>query len=149
MPGKSIAVYAHAATGTLALAIVLVFFASSIIALMSGDASLQHDVKLGILWGLLVLVPCLAATGAAGASLARKRRDKVTRVKFLRMKGVAALGLGILVPCAVYLGWRAVQGQGISYPVQYLELAAGACNLTLLTLNLRDGMKLRGMRRAG
>ncbi|NMM44099.1 hypothetical protein HH303_06400 [Rhodospirillaceae bacterium KN72] len=146
MSGKSIAVPAHAVTGVLALAVVSTFFVSSTAALVSGDAGFQHDVKLAILWGLLGLVPCLAATGAAGASLAKKRRDTMTATKYLRMKVVAVIGLGILVPCAVYLGWRALQGQGIPYPVQYLELAAGACNITLLTLNLRDGLKLRGKR---
>ena len=148
MSGKSIAVPAHALTGTLSLVIVVTFFTASAVALVLGDAALQHSVKLAILWGLLGLVPCLAATGAAGASLTKKRRDKGTATKFLRMKAIAAIGIGILVPCAVYLGWRAVQGQGISYPVQYLELVAGACNITLLTLNLRDGLKLRRMRRA-
>ncbi|HXX85674.1 MAG TPA: hypothetical protein VEN29_17060, partial [Casimicrobiaceae bacterium] len=35
------------------------------------------------------------------------------------------------------------------YLVQALELAAGATNITLLSLNLRDGLKLMGRLRRG
>ena len=65
------------------------------------------------------------------------------------MKWIAANGLLILVPSAVFLALRTGAGQFDTafYAVQGLELVAGATNLTLLILNMRDGRAL-GRRRS-
>ena len=66
------------------------------------------------------------------------------------MKLIAANGLLILLPSAVFLAMRAQAGlfDTAFYTVQVLELAAGATNITLLGLNMRDGMQLRKRRLA-
>jgi len=54
-------------------------------------------------------------------------------------------GLVILVPTAIYLA--AIVDDGLDarfYLVQAIELLAGATNLTLMTLNIRDGLRLTG-----
>jgi hypothetical protein len=65
------------------------------------------------------------------------------------MPFIAANGLLILVPAAVFLALRAQAGllDGVFYGVQAVELAAGAANLTLIGLNIRDGLRLGRLRR--
>ena len=62
------------------------------------------------------------------------------------MPFIAANGLLVLIPSALFLALKARTGQfDLSfYLVQALELAAGATNLTLLGLNMRDGLKMKG-----
>jgi hypothetical protein len=54
-------------------------------------------------------------------------------------------GLLVLLPSAYALASMANAGRfdGLFYAVQALELAAGAINITLLALNMRDGVRLR------
>jgi hypothetical protein len=105
--------------------------------------------RTSILRGLFVLVPALMAIGITGLRLARNHRGRLVDDKLRRMKLVAINGVFILLPCAIWLAWRANGGHfdtafGV---VQLIELAAGAANLRLLLLNLRDGLRLSGGRR--
>jgi hypothetical protein len=70
----------------------------------------------------------------------------LARRKLRRMPFIAANGLLVLVPSALYLAAAARSGSfGTAFiAVQAIELAAGAVNITLLGLNLRDGLRLRG-----
>ena len=55
-------------------------------------------------------------------------------------------GLFVLLPSAIYLNTLATQGTfgPTFYAVQTLELLAGAVNLTLMGLNIRDGLRATG-----
>ena len=57
-----------------------------------------------------------------------------------------AAGLLVLVPCALVLNRWAAAGafDAMFYAVQALELVAGAVNLTLMGLNIRDGLRISG-----
>lgn len=59
---------------------------------------------------------------------------------------IALNGVLVLVPAAFFLAWRSAAGvfDGSFYAVQAIELAAGAANLVLLALNMRDGLRLTG-----
>lgn len=59
---------------------------------------------------------------------------------------IAANGILILIPAALFLASKAQHAEfdGIFYTVQALELAAGATNIGLLSLNMRDGLKMKG-----
>jgi hypothetical protein len=50
----------------------------------------------------------------------------------------------ILVPAALFLNFKAQAAtfDNVFYTVQVLELLVGAINLTLIGLNIRDGMAL-------
>jgi hypothetical protein len=52
----------------------------------------------------------------------------------------------VLVPCAIILDrWAAAGAFDASfYAVQAIELVAGAVNLTLMGLNVRDGLRMTG-----
>ena len=103
-------------------------------------------VKQTIPWGFLVLVPALAITGATGFSMAGTSSDTRIRAKRRRMPFIAGNGLLILTPAALYLDRLASQGEfgTLFYAVQTLELITGAVKLTLMSLNLRDGLRLTG-----
>ena len=64
------------------------------------------------------------------------------------MPFVAANGIVILIPAALFLAWKAdsYAFDAAFYAVQVVELVAGAVNLALLGLNVRDGLRLTGRR---
>ena len=86
--------------------------------------------------------------GASGFSLGGKSKAALVAAKRRRMPVIALNGLLILVPCAVFLAGRAGTGtfDAVFYAVQAIELIAGALNLVLMGLNIRDGLRLSGRR---
>ncbi len=58
---------------------------------------------------------------------------------------IAANGVLVLIPSALFLAYKARAGEFdmTFYAVQALELVAGAANITLLGLNIRDGLKMK------
>ena len=67
-----------------------------------------------------------------------------------RMRIIAGNGILVLIPSALFLASKARAGEFDTsfYVVQVLELAAGAMNIALLGLNLRDGLRMKGWFRA-
>lgn len=142
----------HAALGVIAIALIGSFIGTTIYAEFSGSGLLIADVKTLIVFpGLALLIPVLASTGALGAYLAKLRGTVAPGIamhlkkKTARMRFIAANGILILVPCALLLKTWAVAGDfsATFYIVQILEIAAGTINLTLLVMNMRDGLILR------
>lgn len=140
----------HAAAGTLALLTICTFWLSTILSELFGTAATIAMVKTAILYGMIILIPSLAIAGASGAALARGWRVAQVTAKARRMKMIAANGLLILLPSAIFLAIRANAGtfDDVFFAVQALELLAGAINITLLALNLRDGLALSRRRPA-
>lgn len=96
--------------------------------------------------GLLILIPALALTSGTGFACAIRRKGKLVEDKKKRMPFIAANGVLILVPAAIFLDNWASQGAFNTnfYIVQFFELLAGAINLFLMSLNMRDGLKMSG-----
>jgi hypothetical protein len=136
----------HPAAGTLAVFIIVIFWISTVLSELFASQATITIVKTAIPWGLLVLIPMLAATGGSGFALANGRRSGLVGAKVKRMPLIAANGLLILVPAALFLAFKAKSAEFdfAFYTVQALELAAGAANITLLGLNMRDGLKIKG-----
>jgi hypothetical protein len=135
----------HAFAGALALLTICGFWSATVISELFGDVSAVAAVKSGILKGMLVLIPAMAIAGASGSSLGKGWRSQTVERKKRRMKIIAANGIFVLVPSAVFLAWRAGAGEfdAAFVAVQATELVAGAVNITLLALNMRDGLTLR------
>jgi hypothetical protein len=135
----------HAFAGGLALLTICAFWSATATTELFGDAADIAAVKNGILAGMLVLVPSMAVAGASGFSLGKGWRSPAVQRKKLRMKIIAANGILVLVPSAVFLAGKAEAGafDGAFVAVQAIELIAGAVNITLLSLNMRDGLALR------
>ena len=135
----------HAIAGVIGFLTILTFWLSTLVSEIFGSLADIATVKNAILWGMIVLIPCLVITGATGASLGKRRKDPRVSVKKKRMPPIAGNGLVVLVPSAVYLAYLANSGSFNTafYAVQALELVVGAVNLTLMGLNIRDGFALR------
>ncbi len=66
--------------------------------------------------------------------------------KIRRTQLIAANGILVLMPAAFFLAAKAKGGEfdAVFYSVQALELFAGAANIALLGLNMRDGLRMKG-----
>ncbi len=139
----------HPIAGALALLTILTFWLSTALSELFGSTAAVVAVKTAIPWGFLILIPALAATCASGFALARGRSGALIAHKTRRMPIIAANGLLILIPCTLFLSYQAQAGRFDTafILVQALELAAGLVNIALLSLNLRDGLRLRPARR--
>ena len=143
---------AHLAAGILAPLCIATFFLSTIVVELFGSPAAVAQLKALIVTpGLWILIPALAATGASGMLLSRSRSGRLVDAKKKRMPFIAANGLLVLVPCAIVLDRWAAAGSfdATFYAVQAIELVAGAINLSLMGMNLRDGLRLSGRLRAG
>lgn len=139
----------HPIAGAVATLTIAVFWLSTAISELVGAEAAIVAVKTAIPWGFLLLVPALAATAGTGLSLSAGRRAGLIGAKLKRMPFIAANGLLVLIPAALFLASKAAAGEFDTpfYAVQAIELVAGAINLTLLGLNMRDGIKLARPRR--
>ncbi len=139
----------HPVAGVVALATILAFWTSTLISELFCDAAAVLAVKTAILYGLAVLIPAMAVVGGTGFRLGGRSHNPLVVAKRRRMPIIAANGLLVLVPCAIFLQARATEGlfDAVFYGVQGVELLAGALNIALLGLSLRDGLALAARRR--
>jgi hypothetical protein len=136
----------HAVVGSLAVLMVTAFWCSTVIAELFLAADAVVATKRAILVVIAVLAPMLMITGGTGFALSGTRTGRIFTVKKRRMRLVAMNGLLVLAPSAFFLYGKAAAGQfdAAFIAVQSLELAAGAAQLVLLALNVRDGLRLSG-----
>ena len=64
----------------------------------------------------------------------------------MRLPLIATNGLLVLIPSALFLASkaRAAESDSVFHRMQALELAAGAANISLLGLNMRVGLRMKG-----
>lgn len=137
----------HLVAGVLAALTIATFVLSSIVVELFGSHEAVATVKaLIVMPGLFILVPAIAATGGSGFAIAKSRKGRLVDAKKRRMPFIAANGLLVLLPCAIVLDRWASAGafDTTFYMVQGMELLAGAVNLTLMGMNIRDGIRLSG-----
>lgn len=139
----------HAIAGVIGFLTILTFWTSTVFSELFGSYETVAVVKGLILKGMFVLIPAMVVVGASGMNLGRKRRDAPAIAKKKRMPFIAVNGLMILLPAAFYLQSKAAAGEYDSsfYVIQALELVAGATNLTLMGLNIRDGRSMAKRRK--
>jgi hypothetical protein len=136
----------HPVAGTLALLTIATFWLSTALSELLASHATVTAVKTAIPWGFLLLIPALAVAGGSGFTLAKGRRAGLIGAKLKRMPIITANGILILIPAALFLASkaRAAEFDAMFYAVQTLELVAGAANIALLGLNMRDGLKMKG-----
>lgn len=139
----------HPVAGMIAILTIAIFWLSTAISELFLSEAAVVAVKTAIPWGFLILIPALAATGGSGFAWSKGQRQGLVGTKLKRMPFIAANGILILIPAALFLASKAQAGEFDTtfYVVQALELLAGATNLTLLGLQMRDGMNLTTWRR--
>ncbi|MGB0507480.1 MAG: hypothetical protein ACPGGK_14905 [Pikeienuella sp.] len=136
----------HAFAGVVGFVTILAFWTSTAYAELFGSYETIAAVKAAILKGMFVLIPAMAIAGGSGMSLGGKRVGALAQAKKRRMPIIAFNGLLILVPAAFFLEYKATSGAFDTsfFLVQGLEMVAGAVNLTLMGLNIRDGLMMTG-----
>lgn len=136
----------HPIAGAVALLTIATFWLSTVLSELFGSTATIIAVKTAIPWGFLLLIPAMAAAGGSGFKLTSGRSAGLVAAKAKRMPLIGANGILILIPSALFLASKASAGEFDTsfYLVQALELLAGATNLTLLGLNVRDGLRLTG-----
>lgn len=136
----------HSVAGAVATLTIATFWLSTVLGELFGSRETIVAVKAAIPWGLLLLIPAMAAAGASGFRLTSGRRVGLSAAKAKRMPLIAANGILVLIPSALFLAFKASAGEFDTsfYAAQALELLAGATNLTLLGLNMRDGLRMTG-----
>ncbi len=142
--------FLHATLGTIALFLIASFFVSTAVSELFLDQSAVAFVKRSIVQGLFFLIPILALTALSGMLLGKRQKERLLERKRMRMRLIAANGLLILLPSALYLNGKAGAGQFDTsfYTVQSIELIVGVVQMMLLALNVRDGLRLAGKLRS-
>ena len=141
----------HLMAGLLATLNIATFFICTLAVELFGTPESVATVKaLIVMPGLLILVPAIAITGGSGMYLSKSRRGRLVESKKKRMPFIAANGLLVMIPCAIFLNRWAAAGtfDTTFYAVQTLELLVGAVNLSLMGMNVRDGFTMSGRLRA-
>lgn len=138
----------HPVAGSIALLMIVSFWLSTAISELTAGVATVTTVKTLIPWGFVILIPALIAAGGFGFRLGKTMRGPLVAAKKKRMPFIAANGILVLIPAALYLSFKAQAGSFDAgfYTIQAIELIAGAANITLLGLNMRDGLRLRGRR---
>jgi len=149
MPSRILVSRVHRTAGVAAFVLVLLFWLSTVAVELLGTPAAVASVKQAILFGMVLLAPSIAAAGATGFTLGGRSSAPVVAGKKRRMPILALNGLLVLVPAAIFLALRAAEGRldTLFYAVQAAELIAGAVNLALLGLNIRDGLRMTRPRR--
>ncbi len=136
----------HATAGTLAFVLIASFWISTLVSELFLSHQAIELVKLAILYAMWILIPALMITGASGFYMAKNYSSYVLTNKKRRMPIIALNGLLLLLPAAIYLHAKAASTEFdmYFYSAQCIELVAGAINLVLISLNIRDGLTLAG-----
>ena len=137
----------HLVAAVIATLCIATFFTSTILVELFGSYESIATVKnLIVMPGLFILVPAIAIAGGTGFALSKNRKGHLVDNKQKRMRLIGANGLLVLLPAAIVLDQWVASGSFDPkfYIIQGLELLAGAINLLLMSLNMRDGLKITG-----
>ena len=137
----------HLVAAVIATLCIATFLIATISVELFGSIEMISTVKnLIVTPGLYILIPAMAIVGGTGFSISGNRKSRLISNKKKRMPFIAANGLLLLAPCAIFLSHWASLGSFDTtfYFVQGIEILAGAINLVLMGLNMRDGLYMTG-----
>lgn len=134
----------HKVAAILAFLLITSFLTSTIIADLLATPAQISQVKSTILMFIPGLILAMMATGLSAKKLYPSAVTGKFKLKQTRLKVAAINGTLILLPAAIVLAkWSALgQFDGLYWTVQILEVIAGMTNLTMIGLNIRDGIRL-------
>jgi CDGSH-type Zn-finger protein len=136
----------HAIAGVIGFICVTIFVASTIFSYLSGDIGSIAATKANIFKWMFLLILALLLAGGTGVSLLGKRTEILATTKQKRGPISFMTSLLVLLPCTYFLSRWAATGTLDTwyYVVQAIELLASALVITMIGLNIRDGMALTG-----
>lgn len=136
----------HAFAGVLGLVCVTTFVGATAYGHLLGTEADLVAVKDFIFKAIFVQILALLGAGASGVSLLGKRSEPLADKKQKRGPIGFMTTLLLLTPCAWFLSSRADAGQfdTLFYVAQMVELGGNAVCFAMISLNIRDGLALRG-----
>lgn len=137
----------HFFSGFIATFMIASFFFSTIfVELFCSKLAIAAVKSLIVVPGLLILIPAIATAGGTGFYLSRSRKGQLVEKKKKRMPVIGLIGILVLIPAAILLDkWASNYSFGtIFYILQSIEIIAGGINLTMMSLNIHDGLRLSG-----
>ncbi len=138
----------HKISAFIAISCIILFFSATIITEIFGSYGNIATIKKLILFpGLFILIPFIIITGISGSLLTKAKKGIVAKKK-KRMLFIALNGIFILVPCAIILSYLAsnMLFNKIFYTIQTFELLAAMANIILMSLNIKDGIKIHKLK---
>jgi hypothetical protein len=138
---------AHLLAGLIAILMTATFLTASVLVELFGTWELIVLVKnLIVSPGLFILALTIIVSGMTGLQLSHTQRGERVAAKQARMLLIAANSLMLSLPAALHLQHLAALGtfNTLFYLIQAVELWAGVVNLILMSLNIRDGLRLSG-----
>jgi hypothetical protein len=138
----------HKMSSIFGFILILSFQISTVVSEALGDLHMIATVKRLILYGICVLIPVMLIAAISGRSLAGSAKHPLILKKMQRMKLIGFNAIMILIPSAVVLYLLSNAGYWGNWfvTVQVLEIISGITNVSLMGLNIRDGIKLRRLR---
>src|SRR5260370_8078312 len=100
---KPLLVRVHVAAAVTAIAVITTFLVSSGVTELLGGTGDTRTLGHAIVFGLPLLIACLATAGLTGRRLGAGSRSSVLARKQRRLQAAAAVGLLVLVPCPLIL----------------------------------------------
>jgi hypothetical protein len=145
MKNRKAIITLHASAGILAWLLMWSFFTSSLVAELTGKATLILQVKTYIFYALPLMILLMPMAGISGTKLGGPSRHSTVLAKKRRMKFIAGNGL-ILITLASLLYFRVQAGKiDVTFHVlQVAEFIFGAANIILMGWMIRDGLFLSG-----
>ncbi len=134
----------HAAAGILSFLFIATFWTSTVFSELCLDQNAVTSVKVAITYAFFAFIPCMAITGATGFAMGGKSTFPILVAKRRRMPIIGVNGMLVLIPAAIFLSTKAQAGEFDAwfYAIQGVELLAGATNIFLMGLNIRDGRQM-------
>lgn len=134
----------HKIAAIFAFLFITSFLTSTIIADLFAAPQQIAQVKSTVLIFIPGLILAMMITGISAAKLYPGVMKGALKVKQTRMKIAAINGVLILLPAAIVLAkWSALgQFDDLYWAVQIVEIIAGMVNITMIGLNIRDGIRL-------
>jgi hypothetical protein len=135
----------HLTAAITATLTILSFILSSALAEISREETIIKNVKKIIFFTVPLLLVIMPTLGISGNKLTGKSRNPIVLAKKKRMKLIFINGM-MLIGLAAFLYYRSLH-QGIDNVFlifQIAEFAFGIINLFLISMNIKDGLRLSG-----
>lgn len=140
----------HASAGVCALIMLLAYFVGTTITVLLYTPQDMILVEQTILQSMWVYIPLILIAGAIGLLLGNKRKGLIVEAKKRRMFLVVVFSLFGLLPNCYLLANNLLKDEQVIvlFVLQAIEFAVEIISITLLILNLRDGIRLTANRPA-
>ncbi|WP_292008588.1 hypothetical protein [Chryseobacterium sp.] len=133
----------HIIASIISFSTILIFFSMSLFAEINGNEGLIKNVKRNILVGLPLMIITMPALAITGKKLAGKSQNILILIKQKRMKFILANGILLILLAGFLYYYSHYIALNTTFLIfQLLEFFCGLANLTMIGMNIKDGIQL-------